>query len=299
MKRSLFSCLMLAALACCIALPVSAVILEVTLKGSVATVNAQKNTLTIENPMQYGCSYPASGSPVCTYTPMSMSVLTGSVPDPAAFSVFKTGDPLVATSLGGAGEIWITLAKLHGSRPNEEYVTDIVGDATTIPTPLAGNYSLILKTSPDCAVCNGSVCPAASSVVVIRSNDMVVANKTLLPGENLTFNARNDGSSVFVTFVKGQAAGSACRQQQVDIIGGAQPVSDYIVHVVPPIGMTGDRAPGLVPASTMEPVSTAPPTTNPPASPATPAQTQKSPVTPVAAIGALGLGVVLVAAGRK
>jgi len=296
MKKYLFFCLVLLACACCIALPVSAVIQEVTLKGAVATVNAQKNTLTIENPQQYGCSYPTSGSPVCSYTPMSTSALTGTVPDPAAFSIFKTGDPIVATSFGGAGETWITLAKLFGSRPNEEYVTDIVGDAATIPTPLAGNYSLILKTSPDCTTCTGSTCPAASSLVVVRSDDRVVANKTLIPGENLSFNGRNDGSSVSVTFVKGQAAGSSCRQQQVDIIGGAQPVSDYIVKVVPPIGMTAGKLPGAVQSSTLETLSTVPPATT---APVNAAQTQKSAGLPVLAIGALCLGAVLVSAGRK
>nr|WP_321349879.1 hypothetical protein [uncultured Methanoregula sp.] len=295
MKKYQFFCLVLLACACCIALPASAVIQEVTLKGAVATVNAPKNTLTIENPQQYGCSYPTSGAPVCSYTPMSTSALTGTVPDPAAFSIFKTGDPIVATSFGGAGETWITLAKLFGSRPNEEYVTDIVGDAATIPTPLAGNYSLILKTNPDCTTCTGSTCPAASSLVVIRSDDLVVANKTLLPGENLSFNGRNDGSSVSVTFVKGQAAGSSCRQQQVDIIGGAQPVSDYIVNVVPPIGMTAGKLPGAV-QSSPEPLSTTPPAAT---APATPAQTQKSAGLPVLAIGALCLGAVLVSAGRK
>ena len=58
---------------------------------------------------------------------MSTSALTGTAPDPAAFSIFKTSDPVVAMSLGGAGETWISLAKLYGSRPFEDYVTDIVG----------------------------------------------------------------------------------------------------------------------------------------------------------------------------
>jgi len=68
MNRYLFCTIILAALACGVAFLASAVIQEVTLKGAIATVNAPKNTLTIENPLQYGCNYPTSGSPICTYS---------------------------------------------------------------------------------------------------------------------------------------------------------------------------------------------------------------------------------------
>jgi len=87
---------------------------------------------------------------------MSVESLTGTVPDVSAFSFFKTGDTVVATSIGGAGETWITLAKLFGSRPNEEFVTDIAGDIRTIPTPLIGNYALDATTVPDCTACSGT-----------------------------------------------------------------------------------------------------------------------------------------------
>nr|WP_320162656.1 hypothetical protein [uncultured Methanoregula sp.] len=298
MNRYLFCTIILAVLACCVALPASAVIQEVTLKGAIATVNAPKNTLTIENPLQYGCNYPASGSPVCTYTPMSTSALTGTAPDPAVFSIFKTGDPVVATSLGGAGETWITLAKLYGSRPFEEYVTDIVGDATTIPTPLAGNYSLAMITNPDCTKCTGTICTAGSASVAIRSDDRVVANKTLLPGEVLSFNGRNDGSSVSVTFVNGQALPDRCQQQTVSIIGGAQPVSDYIIKVVPPISMSvrdTRTASTTRPDEALTPLTA---TAAPGAPAAIPVQTQKSGSMPFAVIGALSI-VALILAIRK
>ena len=287
MNRYLSCTLILAALVCCIVLPASAVIQEVTLKGSVASLNASANTVAIENPLRYGCSYPSSGLPVCTYTPMNTSSLTGTAPDPAAFTMFKTGDTVVATSLGGAGATWITLAKLFGSRPNEEYVTDIVGDASTIPTPLAGNYSLLLVTNPDCTTCVGTICTAASASVGISSDGRLVANKTLLPGGVLTFNGRNDGSSVSVTFVKGQALPNSCPQHRAGIIGGVQPVSDYIVKVVPPIGIIASGA------ETPLPVASAP---QAPAT--TPSQTRKSASMPVAVIGALGVAALVLAFRR-
>lgn len=280
--------LFLAALLCCLVLPASAVIQEVTLKGTVSAMNADKNLLTIQNPAQYGCNYPATGAPICSYAPMNLSILAGTAPDPTTFSVFKTGDPVVATSFGGAGQTWITLAKLFGTGAGQEYVTDIVGDAETVPTPLAGNYSLILVTNPDCAKCTGTVCTAGSASVAIWSDNRVVANKTLMPGENLFFNGRNDGSSVNVTFVNGEALPGSCQKSTVSIIGGAQPISDYIVSVVPPIGMTAASERGGSPATTAAP-----------ASPATPVQTQKSASLPFAVIGALGLVAVLVAIRKE
>ncbi|WP_321504882.1 hypothetical protein [uncultured Methanoregula sp.] len=288
-----FSCTLIVALiACCIILPASAVIQEATVKGTITTMDPSRNMITIANPLQYGCVYAASGSTICTYDSMNISSLTGTAPDPSAFSVFKTGDPVVATSLGGAGETWIALAKLFGSQPSELYVTDIVGDATTIPTPLAGNYTLVLSTNPDCSACTGTTCTAVSSDVAIRGDGRQLAARTLKPGEALGFNGRNDGSSIVVTFMKGQALSSSCTNRPAGMVGGIQPISDYIVHVVPPIGMTVDQMQASGPAPTLATLSAAP------SAPVTPARTQKSGSLPVAVIGALGV-IVLIAAVQK
>lgn len=294
--------IIVAALLLCCCVPASAVVQQVTLKGTIATVNAPKNTISIEHCQQYGCSYPASGAPVCTYTPMSVDTLSGTVPDAAAFSVFKTGDAVIATSIGGAGETWITLAKLYGSRPNEEFITDIVGDPSTIPTPLVGNYALDLVTTPDCAQCSGTSCTAASSAVKIKSSGTVVAEKTLTPGQSFSYNGRNDGSVVAVTFVKGQALSESCPSAQKGLIGGVQPVSVYIVKVVPPIGMaqndirtaTTTRTDEALPKVTLAPAS---PLTTATAVAAAPT-TAKSGSLPFAVIGALGL-LALVLVARK
>ena len=236
MSRLSLPILVIAALLVCfVAIPVGAVIQEVTVKGAVSTVNQPKNTLTINFPAQYGCNYLPSGAPECTWTPLNMSSVTGTVPDAAAFSVFKSGDLTVATSLGGTGDTWITLAKLYGERSNEEFVTDIIGDPTTIPQPLISNYSINYATAPDCAACSGVTCTAKSSNVTVLSSGGVVAAKTLLPGDTLAFNGRNDGSSISVMFIRGQSLSSACPQAQAGLIGGTQPVSDYIVKVIPPL----------------------------------------------------------------
>ena len=237
MTRSFSFTLVIAFLLLCLMITTAgAVVQQVTVKGTVATVNEAKNTLTINNPAQYGCVYPASGQAICSYTPMTVSALTGTVPNETALTLFKPGDTIVATSIGGAGDTWITLAKLYGSRPNEAYVTDIVGDPETIPTPLIGNYTLSLATTPDCNLCSGTTCTASSSGVTIVSPVSQIFEKNLIPGQSLFYNQRNDGSSVAVAFVKGQAPSDTCPQVQAGMVGGVQPVSVYIVNVVPPIG---------------------------------------------------------------
>ena len=116
---------------------------------------------------------------------------------------------------------------------------------------------------------------------------MQVAQKTLQPGESISFNGRNDGSSITVTFVRGQALPDSCPQGQKGMVGSVQPVSDYIVKVVPPIGMTAAS------------VQTPAPVVSTPLSPsAPPAPTQKSASLPIIVIGALGIGTLLITARR-
>jgi hypothetical protein len=218
---------------------------------------------------------------------MSVEVLTGTAPDAAAFSVFNTGDPVVATSLGGVGETWITLAKLFGSRPDEEFVTDIVGDMGTISTPLIGNYALEATTVPDCSVCTGTTCTAMFANVKVMSEGKQVSGKALRPGESFTYNGRNDGSSVAVSFVKGQALSSTCPDKAG--MPGPQAISVYVVKVVPPIS--------AVQVNNRTATTTRPGEALPPLPPTTSASlpTTKSGMLPLTAIGAIGLtGIALV-----
>lgn len=239
MKRSLSLVLctaILALLAC--AIPAGAVVLEVTMKGTVADVSAADNTLTIANPSQYGCDYGSGTSaPVCSWTPMNQTSVSGTVPDSAALTVFNKGDSVVAVSLGGTGGTWISLAKLYGSGTSADYATDEIGDIGSLPVSLIGDYAVTGNTIANCSACSGTTCTATSSKVTITSSNTTVSEKTLLPGESLFFNGRNDASSVNVTFVKGEALSSTC-PGDAGMVGGVQPVSDYIVHVVPPLSAT-------------------------------------------------------------
>jgi hypothetical protein len=279
-----------ALLLCFMCVPVGAVMLEVTVKGPVATISPGKNTLTVENPLQYGCSYPATGEPLCSYIPINKSTLTGTVPDTAAYTVFNIGDQVIATSIGGPGETWITLAKLFGSRPNEELVTDMVGDIETIQTPLIGNYTLDETTVPDCSACSGTTCTAMSATVKVMSEGHGVLERTLIPGESLSYNGRNDGSSVYVKFVKGQALSTTCPGKAG--MTGPQAISVYIVKVVPPLSSAQTNIRTATTTRPDEALTPLPPTAS--TSTALPATT-KAGMSPLAALGAIGLaGIVLV-----
>ena len=123
-----------------------------------------------------------------------------------------------------------------------------------------------------------------------------MATKTLSPGQSLFFNGRNDASSVNVTFVKGQALSSACPGKG-GMVGGVQPVSDYLVHVVPPLSVTA-TAHGTDAAVTAE--ASAPASSGAASAPVAAAATttQKSGL-PFAALTLAGLGAVVLLAGRN
>jgi len=287
--------LLLACFAC--AIPAGAVILEVTVKGTISDISAADNTLTIASPSQYGCDYGSGTSaPVCSWTPLNATTLTGTVPDNAAFSVFKKGDSVVAVSLGGTGGTWISLAKLYGSGTSADYATDEIGDIGSLPVSLIGDYAVTADTVADCSACTGTTCTASASNVTIKSGKATVATKTLSPGQSLFFNGRNDASSVNVTFVKGQALSSACPGKG-GMVGGVQPVSDYLVHVVPPLSVTatahGTDAAVTTGASALASSGAA---SAPVAAAAT--TTQKSGL-PFAALTVIGLGAVVLLAGRN
>jgi hypothetical protein len=269
-------------LLCFLVMPAAAVIQEVTVKGMVSSINKGDKTITIENPEQYGCSYPAGGNPVCSFTLMNTSFLTGTAPADSALTIFNIGDTVVATSLGGAGGNWVTLAKLYNGLPAGEYVIDIVGDPATIPTPLAGDYALELSTDPDCTSCSGTTCNAATSTVRILSSGTAVLEKSLNPRQVALYNGRNDGSSVEVTFVKGEASSSTCAGRTM--MTGPQPISVYIVNIVPPIGFAEQFK--VTPTTIPTPEQTTIPPT-------------KSGSIPIAVIGAVGLGAALLAGIRK
>jgi hypothetical protein len=267
------------------AIPAGAVVLQVTIRGTVTDVSSANTTLTLSDPQQYGCDYGSGTSaPVCSWTPLNTSTLTGTIPDAAALSVFARNDQVIAVSLGGTGGTWIALAKLYGSGASADNATDEIGDIGILPVALIGDYAVTATMVPNCSACTGTTCTATGSNVTITSGTMKVAYKILSPGESLFFNGRNDASSVNVSFMNGESLSGSC-PGYTGLIGGVQPISDYIVHVVPPLGMTVATPPATQ--------SNAPTTVT-----ASVTTTQESGL-PFAALGVLGVGIAILAVRRR
>jgi hypothetical protein len=167
--------------------------------------------------------------------------------------------------------------------------TDEIGDIGSLPTALIGDYAVSATTLPNCSACTGTTCKATTSNVTVTSGKMTVAQKTLLPGQSLFFNGRNDASSVNISFVKGEALSDSC-PKYAGLIGGVQPVSDYIVHVVPALGMKVTTTSGTT--TVTSPAGAG-------ASVQASATTTRKAALPFAALGILGLGFAAFAMHRR
>jgi hypothetical protein len=211
----------------------SAVLQELTYHGTVVSLDPVKNSIEIDATARFGCVF-ENDTIQCTWNTITPVRLNGTAPDPAVFSVFKAGDRVEVTSMGGAGGKWIAIGLIFPTPGIENwYATDVIGDAAVITAPLVGDYDVFYETSPDCTACTGTVCTAATANVTISSTGTWVSGKVLKPGESFTYNGRNDNSSVMVTFVHGQAPSDTCPNSSP--MTGVQPVSDFIIHATPPL----------------------------------------------------------------
>jgi hypothetical protein len=259
--------------------PSSAVLQELTYHGTLVSLDAVNNSIEIDATAQFGCAF-ENGTFDCTWNPVTPVRLKGTAPDPAVFSVFKPGDHVEATSMGGAGGNWIGIGLIFPTPGIENwYATDVIGDSAVITAPLVGGYEVFYETFPNCAECNGTICTAATANVSVTSNRTTVFEKVLKPGESFTYNGRNDNSSVMVTFVRGQASSSNCPNSTP--LAGIQPISDFIIHAVPPMA-----APATSTTVTGSGTGTPP--------------TSKAPLAPLTVTGALFLaGITLLLTSRR
>ena len=270
------------------AAPASAAIQEIVFRGTLVSMNQSAGTITVNAGYTYGCTFTNSTS-TCTWYPGTPENLTGSVPDSAIFTVMKPGDPVVATSMGGAGGTWIGVAKVFPTPGIENWLaTDIIGDPDSLPVNLAADYYFGYTTTPECGNCTGSVCNALSAAITLNSTDRTVLEKTLAGGEKVIYNGRNDNSSVIITFVKGQGLAEKCPGKAGMV--GLQPISTFIIHVNQGIAAPAPAA--THPSTTATPALKTTMTTPQTPAPATTVPTTKaagSMFLPCCALGILGL----------
>lgn len=274
--------------------PASAVVQEIVYRGTLASMNQSAGTITIHAGYTYGCTF-ANGTSNCGWDQVKTENLTGTVPDPAVFTVLKPGDPVVATSMGGPGGRWIGIAKVFPTPGIENWLaTDIIGDPATLPVNLAADYYFTYITTPECGNCTGSVCNALSAAVTLNSTDRTVLEKTMTSGEKLVYNGRNDNSSVVITFVNGQGPADKCPGKAGMV--GLQPVSTFIIHVSQ--GLSGPLPALSSSAATSVPPVTTSKTASSPPLPATTVPTTRAAASTFLPCCALGIAGLLIAAKK-
>ena len=280
--------LLLAAVLCLLAManPATAVLQEITYRGTVAALNPANNTVTINVTHQYGCVF-GNNTTNCTWDPISPQVLNGTAPVADLFSTVKVGNMVEATSIGGPGGRWIAIGTLYPTPGIENWLAmDVFGDPDAAPAPLAANYGLTYNATPNCTMCNGTVCNAGSANITITRVGADVFDKTLLPGRNFEYFDRQDNSSIWIEFVSGEASSSLC-PNATPMVGGIQPVSVFVVHVRPPV------------ANVTTPATTVPVTTTPTANTTAPVTTTTPGFAPFTALAALGILGAAALFGRK
>lgn len=218
----------------CFTAQASALVQETTYLGRVTAMDPLSLTLTIRAESEYGCDY-SGGNPSCSFKQITPLQVIGTVPDEGVYNTFHNGDLVAGTILGGTGGRWAGIALVIQPPGSSAYVTsDIYGDPRTIPVPLGGDYGFDYSTLPDCSQCSGSVCRALSAHVVVRSGDTVVLEQSLNNGQSTRYSGRNDGSEISILYLSGEASSSSCPGTAP--VAGIQPVSNFVIHVKPPIG---------------------------------------------------------------
>jgi len=213
--------------------PGSGVLQEITYRGTVTGLDPVNETMIIQVSHTWGCTF--GNTTTCEWNPIPEENLTGTVPVPEVFSVVSTGMTVEATSIGGPGGRWIGIGTLFPT-PGIEYwfAQDLFGDPSVLPAPLMADFYLYAETIPDCRECSATVCTAQSALVNVSQIEGRDQEMDLVPGQTFTFSERNDNSSLTVTFLQGEASASACPGGE-PLTGGIQPVSNFVVHVQPPI----------------------------------------------------------------
>jgi len=223
-----------------VAMPAAAAVQEIAYLGRITALDPLSGTITIRAESQYLCDY-SRGDAACRFTPITPLQVVGTVPEEGIFNTFRNGDQVVATILGASGGAWAGFSRVIPSASREEWmVTDLFGDPDTIPVPLAGDYEIEYSTTPDCNHCTGSVCKAQNAHVVLKSGGIPVLERSMTAGQSARYSGRNDGSSVSILYLTGEAGAGPC--SQAGSLTGMQPISNFILQVVPPIGQAATTA---------------------------------------------------------
>ncbi len=244
--------LLLGLLLCCIAAaPASAVIAEISFLGPVEDIRTDAGTMLVSADGRFGLNF-TPDPPVLVVDPIEPTAIEGTVPGGAAgIALFEKGTYATATVLGTENGTWIAVGTLRQTPEGDYVLTNLAGDPAATPVPFVGDYTIAYTAEPACTNETGTVCPAAAVNVTLTTEGRAVWSERLAPGESFTWNGRNDGSAIEVTFVSGEAANPAAPG-----MAGPQPISTFIVTVTPPIGLALSEPGVAAPTATESPAPT-------------------------------------------
>lgn len=226
-KKIILLFIVLALVACCS--PAGAVLQQFTYRGTVTELDPDSSTLAIQATHEWGCTY-GEEEVTCGWVAITPVELAGSVPSDGVFSAVTKGSEVEAASVGEPGVVWAGIGALVPTPGIENwYATDLFGDPSMLPAPLAADYGISIRTLPDCEACNGSVCTAESAETAISRNGSIVWEKVLAPGDAFTYTDPADNSALEVGFISGEAPAQLC--PGAGGMAGPQPVSVFEIHV--------------------------------------------------------------------
>jgi len=228
-------CLLIAFLICTV--PAAAVLQETAVTGVVGDVRPVDDRINFSAYATIGLDYgDGTVAPKTVYTAIEPPAELSFVPpNPAAYDLVTAGETAAVTMLGGLDGTCIAIARIQETTDGEVVITDLAGDPNALPNKLVGDYSVTYEAEPDCDLCEGTIAPALWVNVTLHSEGMDIFTQRLLPGEYFTYNGRNDGSAVTVTFIAGEAFASSC--PECSVMAGPQAISTFVIEVTPPIGM--------------------------------------------------------------
>lgn len=241
--------------------------------GRITWLDPSTKAISVDVESQYLCENAPQGTS-CRFTdiiPPGIAVMPPNIRGYLAGdtfpSTFQNRDRVVATILGGNGGTWRGIARVTRENETSDWqAAEIYGDPAILPVTLVGDYRMEYAILPDCSKCSGSICRGLTSSVALWSGEVKVFDEFLNPGHSIVYSGRNDGSSVSILYLSGETLASQCSLATND--PGVQPVSSFVIHVVPPIGEQGIPTVMTYPAAEeMKPPVTLPSTPVPKSAP--------------------------------
>ena len=223
------------------ATPALAAVYEPTWKGSIAGIDYETSTISVEVESIYECNF-IQEEPICGFYERDFEIpeiISSEMYDVSVYDVAEVGDPVIGRSYGGFESTeWSAFATIIEEEDGSISIEALFGDVGLLDiAPLAADYLVSYDDmTADCEACTGTICQATSVVVAISSEGSKVVSEMLVPGQVFSYFGREDGSGITVAFVSGETSYLACETEaDVGFMPGPQPIQDFSIIISLPI----------------------------------------------------------------